>query len=65
MKKIYRLINYLFWPTITGLLLAILIFTFFPQWIDDQQQLAKIDDTTHFIKSIVYARNPKIIDLEK
>ena len=38
MKKIYRLINYLFWPTITGLLLAILIFTFFPQWIDDQQQ---------------------------
>jgi serine protease DegS len=37
-KKIYRLINYLFWPTITGLLLAILIFTFFPQWIDDQQQ---------------------------
>ncbi|MGY8816329.1 MAG: S1C family serine protease [Pseudomonadales bacterium] len=34
----YRLINYLFWPTITGLLLAILIFTFFPQWIDDQQQ---------------------------
>lgn len=33
--------------------------------IDDQQQLAKIDDTTHFIKSIVYARNPKIIDLEK
>ncbi len=38
MKKIYRLISYLFWPTITGLLLAILIFTFFPQWIDDQQQ---------------------------
>ena len=38
MKKIYRLINYLFWPTITGLLLAILIFTFFPQWIDDRQQ---------------------------
>lgn len=38
MRKIYRLINYLFWPTITGLLLAILIFTFFPQWIDDQQQ---------------------------
>jgi len=37
-KKIYRLISYLFWPTITGLLLAILIFTFFPQWIDDQQQ---------------------------
>jgi len=37
-RKIYRLINYLFWPTITGLLLAILIFTFFPQWIDDQQQ---------------------------
>jgi serine protease DegS len=37
-KKIYRLINYLFWPTITGLLLASLIFTFFPQWIDDQQQ---------------------------
>ena len=38
MKEVYRLINYLFWPTITGLLLAILIFTFFPQWIDDQQQ---------------------------
>jgi len=32
--------------------------------IDDQTQLAKIDDSTRFIKSIVYARNPKIIDLE-
>ena len=26
------------------------------------EQLAKIDDTTHFIKSVVYARDPKIID---
>ena len=33
--------------------------------IEDQDQLAKIDDTTHFIKSIVYARDPKIIDQEK
>mmetsp|Transcript_8611 Transcript_8611/g.10089 ORF Transcript_8611/g.10089 Transcript_8611/m.10089 type:complete len:97 (+) Transcript_8611:67-357(+) len=33
--------------------------------IEDQQILAKIDDTTHFIKSIVYARDPKIIDQEK
>ena len=29
------------------------------------EQLAKIDDTTHFIKSIVYARDPKIIDQDK
>lgn len=27
--------------------------------------MAKIDDTTHFIKSIVYARDPSIIDREK
>lgn len=27
--------------------------------------MAKIDDTTHFIKSIVFARDPKIIDVEK
>ena len=33
--------------------------------IDDQEVIAKIDDTTHFIKSIVYARDPKIIDTEK
>ncbi len=38
MKKIYRLLNYLFWPAIAGLFFAILIFTFFPQWIDGQQQ---------------------------
>ncbi|MFT7266678.1 MAG: serine protease DegS [Porticoccus sp.] len=37
-KKIYHLLNYFFWPIIAGLLLAILILTFFPQWIDDQQQ---------------------------
>ena len=33
--------------------------------VDGADQLAKIDDTTHFIKSIVYARDPKIIDQEK
>ena len=33
--------------------------------IDDNVILAKIDDTTHYIKSIVYARDPKIIDPEK
>lgn len=27
--------------------------------------MAKIDDTTHFIKNIVYARDPRIIDEEK
>lgn len=33
--------------------------------IEDYDKLAKIDDTTHFIKSIVYARDPNIIDQEK
>lgn len=33
--------------------------------IEDQEKLAKIDDTTHYIKSIVFARDPKIIDQEK
>ena len=33
--------------------------------IENADQLAKIDDTTHFIKSIIYARDPKIIDQEK
>ena len=32
--------------------------------IDEAERLAKIDDTTHFIKSIVYARDPTIIDPE-
>ena len=33
--------------------------------IENADQLAKMDDTTHFIKSIVYARDPKVIDQEK
>lgn len=35
-----------------------------PNGIEEQPILAKIDDTTHFIKSIIYARDPKIIDVE-
>ena len=33
--------------------------------IENADQIAKMDDTTHFIKSIVYARDPKVIDQEK
>ena len=33
--------------------------------IENQEIIAKIDDTTHFIKSIVFARDPSIIDQEK
>ena len=30
----------------------------------EDEQLAKIDDTTHYIRSIVYAKDPGIIDQE-
>ena len=30
----------------------------------EAEQLAKIDDTTHYIRSIVYAKDPSIIDQE-
>ena len=30
----------------------------------EPEQLAKIDDTTHYIRSIIYAKDPSIIDPE-
>ena len=39
-KKIYHLFNYFFfWPTISGVFFAGLVFIFFPQWINGQQEL--------------------------
>lgn len=33
-----------------------------PNQIDQAEQLAKMDENTHYIKNIVYARDPTIID---
>ena len=50
LKEIHRILSYLSWPIIFGLLFAIFTFMFFPEWLDERFQVPHIISNEHASK---------------